>query len=75
MNMALKSVQWHNCNQGTRGGRGGSERGMNRGRGGRGQNQGIRGGQYNNPRGSFNSRGGGQNGVRGGYNQNRESNF
>ena len=69
MNMALKSVQWHNCNQGARGGRGGGDRGA-RGRGGRGgQGQG-RGGQYNNQRGGYNSRGGGQNGGRGGYNNN-----
>lgn len=75
MNLALKSVQWNNCNQGARG-RGGADRG-NRGRGGfRGganqfQNPNQRGGnQFNNPRGGgqFNPRGGAPQG-RGGFNQ------
>jgi hypothetical protein len=61
MNLALKSVQWHNCNQGGRGMRGGGGNdggrgnGMSRG-GGRG---GFRGGQQqHNPNGG---------GGRGGY--------
>ena len=48
MNLALKSVQWHNCNQGGRGGMrggGGNDGGRGNGMGRGGGRGGFRGGQ------------------------------